>query len=448
MFSQDAEDSIAAFKVYKDPIEEENLAEVLANAKNLCNAAPLTDASNIVKHTRTTTQKGDIVKTIYVTEEKTEIKEDLNLEVTLSPSKSDSDIAKENTISKTVDNDNLVATSSQHSDNIQEHNMSSAEATDKEVDDAPADIIETTSSVSHLNTDNAAELGCTDNATPQHTSIPSVSDSQDFGEDIEFDNETLEKINAIENELQCTPSSKEESVSNTVLSKNCGEAEEDFGPEIDPLVLESMEVKSMRSSERKPTETPSTPVESYEEIKTWLEDFEDAGSMFDVDLDSQLHEEHSAEKKALPSDSVLETLLQASEVDTEKIMKEVNNITTKYGGFTTGSKKPLATSLSTEAVATLFEKKSNKPFVNKTSSIRRSSRPLIPKKRPTFSGFRNARTSSPLHVSEIAKRKAVKAFGEEGALLYQINDKDPIETLPNESTTSDSVKSRRIGADQ
>ncbi|KAM3578226.1 hypothetical protein VKS41_008981 [Umbelopsis sp. WA50703] len=454
MFSQDTGDNIAAFKVYKDPITEGKLgSDVLAKTKNSHNAAPLTDASNTVKHTRITSQKGDIMKIKAVNQEKIEKIEHSDVNELLTPSEGAGATEEDTIASKSADGDIHAAALSQHSDDVQERNILLNEEVKnvKEIADSPAPSNETASSAFQLDgADTSKTALANDDTTPRKSSIPSSADSQDFGEDIEFDNETLEKIHAIEKGLQCTSPSEKEPRSIPVLYDTSDEAEEDFGPEIDPLALESMEVKTMRSEEPQSANspTPDTPVESYEEIKTWLEDFQDAGSMFDVDLDSQLLEDRHGENHTGPTDSILDSLLQSSELDTEKIMREVNNITAKYGGFTTGSKKPLATSLSTEAVANLFEKKSNKTIVNKKSSIRRTSRPLIPKKRPSFGGFVNARASSPLRASESAKRKAVKAFGQDGGLLYQINDKDPIEDAMKDTSTSDSVKTRKVTTDQ
>jgi hypothetical protein len=461
MFSQSDEGNISAFKVYKDPIEDEIDARKPTAIRMSCNAAPLADASNIIKQTRLIIEKGDAMKKQSLPESNYNLDKDSEaIQMGIVPA--DNCTPEEPTGSVTNTQTESESAEIRHAQNVQD--VSDAE---KGIDNAiVSDITESSplftspadtqaASPSHAErihtTDPLDKAGGNDSDTPHKSEISVSQDSQDFGDDIEFDSQMLQKIHEIENKMTNKLVSDKPLTSTEPSVKESEEAEEDFGPDIDPDILDCIESKPITTDSTSVLISPATPVESYEEIKSWLEDYDGMEDMFDVDLDGQLLDSqtptttHSSSPQS-PTKSCLEPLLRSSELDTQKILSEVKSITSKYGGFTTGSKKPLATAISSEAVSNLFEQKasSKKNTVNKKQPIRRLNRSTTPNARPRFGGFVNARTSSPLRASETAKRKAAKAFGQDGELLYQINDTDVNTSSSNEDTSPQSVKSQKL----
>lgn len=462
MFSQGDEGSVDSFKVYKDPIVCEADVHININAVTKRDAAPLADASNILKQTRPIDLKSDTMKKSIVNQEKL-------LDVTEKITMHSTTLVDKDTIPKipeteieTSPSENADDTSPPqaiYTDNIEEpeKNHESAQLSTveniiaKSHDASSSDTNFASHSLDQANntTEPSNELGLNESDNAQATASLASQDSQDFGDDIEFDSQTLERIKEIESSNYVKPPS---TPSQATAVDHYEETEEDFGPDFDADVLESFENKASGGDKNSNPVSDGAVEESYEEITSWLEDFDDMDDMFDVDLDGQLPHNLPASKPQIdsPTESSLESLLQSSELDTQKILAEVNNITSKYGGFLTGSKKPLATALSSEAVANLFEKKttsSKKTTVNKSGSIRPFKRPTTPKSRSQFGGFVNARTNSALHASESAKRKAAKAFGEEGQLVYQITDTEApasIEDIGNHTGKSQKLSDASI----
>ncbi|CAO3663336.1 unnamed protein product [Umbelopsis vinacea] len=470
MFSQADGGSVGAFEVYKDPIEDQLDLQKPTATHTLCNAAPLADASNIIKQTRLIHQKGDSIKTHSLIEEKQHVvtkpdtiqHKDASTGYTVA---TNTLVVQPSTVeqieTKPVERKNIdktgvdinVAESLQEISNVETEVDKADVANDTE---NPALLLTSdTHNASPLEQDktsnSSSNATCNDSQTPRAPEVATSQDSQDFGDDIEFDSQMLQKIHDIENKINAGVPSEKALTSKEFLAGLHEEPEDDFGPDIDPDVLERIECNTNYFDGNSTLIAPGTPIESYEEIKTWLGDFDGIDDMFDVDFDGQLLDLHSSptttSHSSAPQSPVktsLESLLRSSELDTQKILSEVENITNKYGGFTTGSKKPLATAISSEAVANLFEPKpsTKKSSLHKNLPLRPSSRTAIPVARPRFGGFVNARTSSPLRASESAKRKAAKAFGQDGELLYQINDTN---TSPsNEDASPQSIKSQRL----
>jgi hypothetical protein len=443
MFSQGDEGTVESFKVYKDPIVCEADVHINMTTVTKCDAAPLADASNILKQTRPMDFKSDTLKKPMVNQEKL-------LDVTEKNTMHSTPLVDEDTIPNSPEAETETETETSLSENADDTNPPQATYTDnineesgnnQESDQSlmVENVIATSPDASSSDTNFAShhldqadsttepsnQLSLHESDNAQAAASSASQDSQEFGDDIEFDSQTLERIQEIESSNYSKPTS---TPSKATTVHHHEETEEDFGPDFDADVLESIENKASGGDKNFNPVSDSAPEESYEEITSWLEEFDDMDDMFDVDLDGQLPDNLPASKPQInsPTESSLESLLQSSELDTQKILAEVNNITSKYGGFLTGSKKPLATALSSEAVANLFEKKSTtsskKTAVNKSGSIRPFKRTTTPKARSQFGGFVNARTNSALHASESAKRKAAKAFGEEGQLVYQITD--------------------------
>jgi hypothetical protein len=457
MFSQGDEGTVEPFKVYKDPIVSEADVHINMTTITKCDAAPLADASNILKQTRPIDHKFDPLKNRKINQEKRlDVTETNTMHSTL-PVNEDSiptSPATETSLSDNADDTNPPQTP--YTDNIKEEPSNHQESAESLIAEntivtppnaSPSDT--NNASHNHDQADTTTEpsnklsLNENDDAPPALSSV--FQDSQEFGDDIEFDSQTLERIQEIESTNYSKTTSTSISPSKVASIGRPEETEEDFGPDFDADVLESIENKASDGYKTSKPVSDGAPGESYEEITSWLEEFDDMDDMFDVDIDVQLPDNPPASKPQLnyPTESPLESLLQSSELDTQKILAEVNNITSKYGGFLTGSKKPLAAALSSEAVTNLFEKKSasKKSVVNKNESIRPFKRPTTPKARSQFGGFVNARTKSPLHASESAKRKAAKAFGEDGELVYQINDTDaPTSTEDNSHQNGKSQK--------
>lgn len=449
MFSQGDEGTVESFKVYKDPIVCDADVHINMTTVTKCDAAPLADASNILKQTRPMDLKSDTLKKPIVNQEKL-------LDVAEKNTMHSTPLVNEDTIPKSPEAETETSLSENaddtnpppatYTDNISEepgNNQESAQLSivENDIATSPSAPSSDTNFPSHnldqadSTTEPSNQLSLNESDNAQAAVSSTSQDSQEFGDDIEFDSQTLEKIQEIESSNYLKPTSTP-SIATAVDHHE--ETEEDFGPDFDADVLESIENKASGGNKKLNPVSDGAQEESYEEITSWLEEFDDMDDMFDVDVDSQLPDNLPASKSQInsPTESSLESLLQSSELDTQKILAEVNNITSKYGGFLTGSKKPLATALSSEAVANLFEKKttsSKKTAVNKSGSIRPFKRPTTPKARSQFGGFVNARTNSALHASESAKRKAAEAFGEEGQLVYQITDTEASTSIEDSS---------------
>ncbi|KAI8580819.1 hypothetical protein K450DRAFT_234742 [Umbelopsis ramanniana AG] len=440
MFSHGDEGTVESFKVYKDPIVSGADVHIDMTTVTKCDAAPLADASNILKQTRLIDHKSDPLKKEKMNHEKL-------FDVAVTNTMHSTLLSNEDTIPKrsatetslSENADDIHPPQTPYTDNITEelnHNQEEAESSigDNTIITPPGVSLSDTNnaSQSHNKTDTTSEPS-NELSLNDHDDVPAAlssasQDSQEFGDDIEFDSQTLEKIQEIESTNYSKTTSTSISPSKAASIGYQEETEEDFGPDFDADALASIENKTSGVDKDSKPISVNVPGESYEEITSWLEEFDDMDDMFDVDLDGQLPDNppESIPQLDCATESSLESLLQSSELDTQKILAEVNNITSKYGGFLTGSKKPLATALSSDAVTNLFEKKtsSKKSAVNKKAPIRPFKRPTAPKARSQFGGFVNARTNSALHASESAKRKAAKAFGEDGQLVYQINDTD------------------------
>ncbi|KAI9283876.1 hypothetical protein BC943DRAFT_327227 [Umbelopsis sp. AD052] len=454
MFSQGDEGTVEAFKVYKDPIISGADVHIDMTTITKSDAAPLADASNILKPTRLIDHKFDPFKKEKVNQEKL-------FDVAVTTTRHSTLLINEDTIPKSSTTETSLSENADDTnppsltDNVKALNNNQKEAefsiAENTIVASPSLSLSDTNDASqnHKQTDTTSEpsneLSLNDNDDVPAAPSSLSQDSQEFGDDIEFDSQTLERIQEIESTNYSKTTFTNISPSKVTSIGHQEETEEDFGPDFDADALASIETKASGDDKNSKPVSDNPAGESYEEITSWLEEFDDMDDMFDVDIDAQLPDNPPAIKPQLDSttESSLESLLQSSELDTQKILAEVNNITSKYGGFLTGSKKPLATALSSDAVTNLFEKKtsSKKSTVNKKGPIRSFKRPTTPKARSQFGGFVNARTNSALHASESAKRKAAKAFGEDGLLVYQINDTDvPTSTEDNSHHNGKSQK--------
>ncbi|KAH8548623.1 hypothetical protein BGW37DRAFT_523110 [Umbelopsis sp. PMI_123] len=439
MFSQNDERTVGSFSVYKDPIGSEADVHISTPTNINCDAAPLADASNIVKPSRQVDHKMDPYKKQTLHEEKRdEVTKRTTVEPSTPPSEDDISNSPAPTTSLSEKPHDKDTPQIPHNDIIKEDLIDRKESSEATVVDRLTEISSDSfppdankSPHIHDQSDTSEQLSIHSVEKNNVTQAPPLSvsqDSQDFGDDLEFDSQMLEKLQEIETKVFTKTTSTIITHLKAAPMEDHEETEEDFGPEIDAEVLASIENKTTDGDKNSKLVSSNAPVESYEEITSWLEEFDDMDDMFNVDLDSQFFDTSTMNKPRphSPAESSLESLLQSSELDTQKIMSEVNSITSKYGGFSTGSKKPLTTALSMEAVTNLFEKKtsSKRSVVNKNRPVRSFNRSTTPKPRPQFGGFVNARTNAALRASESAKRKAAKAFGEDGELLYQINDMD------------------------